>query len=80
MIATAALTDDPEFDEITDSSLDTRNTCAYFVGNVLVRWKTKTLLVSMCRQAVVNRDADWFEFVAIFIKKHFANPIPIAIS
>ena len=45
-----------------------------------MRRKTKTLLISMRRQAVINRDADWFESIAVLIKKYFADPIPIAIS
>ncbi len=34
----------------------------------------------MCRQAVINCDADRLESVTVLIEKHFADPVPIAIS
>ena len=80
MIALSALADDLQFDEFSDASLHAGDARPDFLGNVPMRRKTKTLLVSMCRQAVINCDADRFESVAVLIEKHFADPVPIAIS
>ena len=80
MISLSALADDLQFDELPDSSLDARDACADFLGNVPVGRKTKTLLISMCRQAVINCDADGLEPVAVLIEECFADPVPVAIS
>jgi len=45
-----------------------------FVGR-----KTKTLLVSVFSQAVVNGNADRFDLAAVLIEQDFTDPIPIAI-
>ena len=80
MVALSALANEVQFDELPDTSLHARNARTYFFGNVLVGRKTKTLLVGMCRQAVINCDADRLEFLAVLIKDHFIDPVPIAIS
>ena len=80
MIALSALANEIQLYELSNASLHARDARTYFVGNVHVGRKTKTLLVSMSRQAVINCDADRLEFLAILIKDHFVDPIPIAIS
>ncbi len=80
MVALSALANDPQFDELPDASLHARNARTYFVGNVLVGRKTKTLLVGMCCQAIINCDANWLESLAVLVKEYFVDPIPIAIS
>lgn len=80
MISLAALADDLQFDEFPDSSLDARDARTDFLGNVAVGRKTKTLLISMRRQAVINCNADGLELVAVLIEECFADPVPVAIS
>jgi hypothetical protein len=45
-----------------------------------VRWKTKTLLIGVFSEAIINSNTDRFDFASILIEKYFANPEPIAIS
>ena len=80
MIAAAALTDDLQFDEISDATLDTRNTRPDLGGDVLVGWKAKALLIGVFSQAVVYGNADGLDFASILIEQNFAYPIPINIS
>lgn len=80
MIALSAFANEVQFDKLSNASLHARDARSYFVGNVLVGRKTKTLLVGMSRQAVINCDADWFDLDPIFIEDYFVDPIPIAIS
>lgn len=80
MIAFSALADDLQFYKFPNASLHARNARPDFLSNVAVGRKTKTLLVGMRRQAVINCDADRLESVAVLIEKHFADPVPIAIS
>ena len=80
MVASSALSDDLQFDELPDTSLHARDARTDLVGNGLVRWKTKTLLVRMLRQAVINSDADWTYGASVFIEKYLADPIPVTFA
>jgi hypothetical protein len=45
-----------------------------------MRWKTKTLLIGVFSEAIINSNADRFDSASILIEQYFANPEPIAIS
>jgi len=72
VIASSALSNNLKLDELSDTSLHARDARTDLVGNGLVRWKTKTLLVRMLCQAVINSDADWTYSASVFIEKYLA--------
>ena len=80
MIASSALSDDLQFDELPVASLHARDACADLIGDGLVGRKTKTLLVRMLCQTVINSDADWTYRASVFIKKYLADPIPVTLT
>ncbi|KKU78064.1 MAG: hypothetical protein UY03_C0004G0005 [Parcubacteria group bacterium GW2011_GWA2_47_64] len=70
----------PKLDHLADTSLHAGNTRSNPVSNKLVRWKTKTLLIGVFSEAIINSNADRFDFASILIEQYFTNPEPIAIS
>ncbi|OPZ23833.1 MAG: hypothetical protein BWZ03_00375 [bacterium ADurb.BinA186] len=45
-----------------------------------MRRKTKTLLVGVLSEAIINSNTDRFDFASVLIEKYFTDPKPIAIS
>ena len=70
----------PKLDHLADTSLHARNARANSVSDKLMRWKTKTLLIGVFSEAIINSNADRFDSASILIEQYFADPEPIAIS